>query len=65
VISFKCALECAEWSFGGSSTDRIGVSYQSCARDWEVRNESRTGVKIKDVVQCWFAPLHKLRAKYT
>jgi hypothetical protein len=65
VIGFKCALECTEWSFGGGSTDRIGVANECCTWDWEVSDEARAGVKIKDVVQCGFAPLHKLCAKDT
>jgi hypothetical protein len=65
VIGFKCALECAEGSLSGGGTDRIRVANECCAWDWEVCNESRASIKIKDVVQCGFAPLHKLCAKDT
>jgi hypothetical protein len=65
VISFKCALECAEGGLSGCNANRIGVANQSCTWDWEVSDESRASVKIKDVVQCGFAPLHKLCAKHT
>jgi hypothetical protein len=65
VIGFKCALECAEGSLSGCSTNRIGVANECCTWDWEVSDESRASIKIKDVVQCGFAPLHKLCAKHT
>jgi len=65
VIGFKCALECAEGSLSGCSTNRISVANECRTWDWEVSDESRASIKIKDVVQCGFAPLHKLCAKYT
>ncbi len=65
VIGFKCTLESAERRLSGCSTNRISVANECCAWDWEVSDESRASIKIKDVVQCGFAPLHKLCAEHT
>lgn len=65
MIGFKCALECAERSLGGGGANRISVANECCTWDWEVSDESRASIKIKDVVQCGFTSLHKVCAKYT